>query len=79
MILLQFTLAVLLSAVALGWIARHFDFPYPIALVLGGIVLGFVPALPLVPFEPQIILASCPADSLSGARPPERPHVDGRA
>ena len=56
MVLLQFTLLVLFSAVALGWVARRFDFPYPIALVLGGSALGFAPALPVVPFEPQIIL-----------------------
>ena len=56
MILLQFTLAVLLCAVALGWIARHFNFPYPIALVIGGGVLGFVPPLPQLPFDPQLIL-----------------------
>src|SRR5512141_2171244 len=56
MILLQFTLVLLLCAVALGWIARRLNFPYPVALVLGGSALGFVPALPPVPFEPHTIL-----------------------
>jgi CPA1 family monovalent cation:H+ antiporter len=54
--LLHFTLLLLLCAVALGWFARRFNFPYPIALVLGGSALGLVPALPSIPFEPQIIL-----------------------
>jgi CPA1 family monovalent cation:H+ antiporter len=54
--LLEFILFLLLSAVALGWVARHFRFPYPIALVIGGGALGFVPKLPQFPFDPQLIL-----------------------
>ncbi|MGD9787685.1 MAG: Na+/H+ antiporter [Sulfuricellaceae bacterium] len=46
----------LLCAVALGWVARHFKFPYPIALVVGGAALGFIPKLPQFPFDPQLIL-----------------------
>jgi len=56
MLLLELVLLLLLCAVALGWIARHFKFPYPIALVIGGALLGFVPKLPQFPFEPQLIL-----------------------
>ena len=33
---LQVILFLMLFAVALGWVARHFKFPYPIALVIGG-------------------------------------------
>src|SRR5262249_52852017 len=58
MALLQLLVLVLLSAVALGWIARHFQFPYPIALVLGGLVLGLVPNLPQTAFDPQLILVA---------------------
>lgn len=56
MLLLELVLMLLLCAVALGWVARHFHFPYPIALVLGGAVLGFIPRLPQFPFDPQLIL-----------------------
>ncbi len=56
MLLLELVLLLLLCAVALGWIARHFRFPYPIALVVGGALLGFVPKLPQFPFDPQLIL-----------------------
>jgi CPA1 family monovalent cation:H+ antiporter len=56
MALLELLLLLLLSSVALGWIARHFKFPYPIALVAGGAVLGLVPNLPQVAFDPQLIL-----------------------
>jgi CPA1 family monovalent cation:H+ antiporter len=54
--LLEVILFLMLCAVALGWVARHFDFPYPIALVVGGGALGFVPQLPGLPFDPQFIL-----------------------
>jgi len=56
MVLLQVALLLLLCAVALGWVARHFRFPYPIALVIGGAVLGFVPRLPQIQFDPQFLL-----------------------
>src|SRR5882672_3475228 len=53
---LEVILFLMLCAVALGWVARHFRFPYPIALVIGGGALGFVPQLPQLPFDPQLIL-----------------------
>lgn len=56
MLLLELILLLMLCAVALGWIARHFKFPYPIALVIGGLALGFIPKLPQFPFDPQLIL-----------------------
>ena len=54
--LLEVVLFLMLSAVALGWVARHFRFPYPIALVIGGGALGFVPKLPQLAFDPQFLL-----------------------
>src|SRR6266496_1859329 len=56
MALLQVVLFLMMCAVALGWVARHFKFPYPIALVIGGAVLGFVPRLPQLQFDPQFLL-----------------------
>lgn len=56
MLLLELVLLLLLTSVALGWIARHFKFPYPIALVAGGALLGLIPKLPQFPFDPQLIL-----------------------
>src|SRR3954464_947496 len=55
---LELLLLLLLSCVALGWVARHFKFPYPIALVAGGAVLGLVPNLPESSFDPQLILVA---------------------
>lgn len=56
MLLLELVLLLLMCAAALGWIARRWHFPYPIALVAGGAVLGLVPRLPQFPFDPQLIL-----------------------
>ena len=44
------------GAVALGWAARRFDFPYPIALVIGGGVLGFLPFAPELRLDPDLVL-----------------------
>jgi CPA1 family monovalent cation:H+ antiporter len=50
-------IAVLLAcAVALGWLARKLKVPYPIALVLGGAALGFLPFGPRIEFEPNLVL-----------------------
>ena len=39
----------------LGVIARRLGIPYPIALTLGGLALGFIPGLPAVRLDPQIV------------------------
>jgi CPA1 family monovalent cation:H+ antiporter len=54
--LLEVVLFLLLLSVALGWVARRLNFPYPIALVIGGAALGFLRELPQFPFDPQFIL-----------------------
>ncbi|MDP3540705.1 MAG: Na+/H+ antiporter [Azonexus sp.] len=56
MLLLELVLLLMICAVGLGWLARHFKFPYPIALVAGGALLGLIPKLPQFPFDPQLIL-----------------------
>jgi CPA1 family monovalent cation:H+ antiporter len=56
MLLLELVLLLMLCAVGLGWLARHFGFPYPIALVIGGALLGLIPKLPQFPFDPQLLL-----------------------
>jgi monovalent cation/hydrogen antiporter len=50
-------IAGLLVAVAgLATVARRLSVPYPIVLVVGGAVLGFVPGLPEVHLDPEIVL-----------------------
>jgi monovalent cation/hydrogen antiporter len=46
----------LLAAVAvLAVVAQKLQIPYPILLVLGGLALGFVPGLPKVELEPDVV------------------------
>jgi monovalent cation/hydrogen antiporter len=47
---------VLLAVVAaLATLADRIRVPYPILLVLGGLVLGFVPGLPKIELEPEVV------------------------
>ncbi|HEX3465360.1 MAG TPA: hypothetical protein VHS78_15030, partial [Candidatus Elarobacter sp.] len=46
----------LLAAIPLVGIARRWNVPAPIVLVLGGLVLGFVPGLPQVTLDPDLVL-----------------------
>ena len=47
----------LLAVVALlTVVARRIGVPYPILMVLGGLALGFVPGLPRVELEPNVVL-----------------------
>jgi monovalent cation/hydrogen antiporter len=54
--LLEIVIFLLLCAVALGWLSRRAGLPYPIALVIGGGALGFIPKLPQVEFDPEFLL-----------------------
>src|SRR3984885_891746 len=54
--LLVALLAGLLVTIPLVALARRVDVPYPIVLVLGGLVLGFIPGLPAVHLEPNLVL-----------------------
>lgn len=53
---LEILIFLLLCAVALGWLSRRAGLPYPIALVIGGAALGFIPRLPQLEFDPQFLL-----------------------
>lgn len=56
MTIIHILILLLICAIALGWLARHWQIPYPIALVLGGAALGFIPELPQLKLDPQLIL-----------------------
>jgi Na+/H+ antiporter len=43
------------AAALLAQLARVLKVPYPILLVLGGLVIGFVPGLPVVQIAPEVI------------------------
>ncbi len=48
-------LLLLLFVVAFGALARKLQTPYPIILVIAGALLGFVPAIPKIPLNPDVI------------------------
>jgi Na+/H+ antiporter len=53
----ELVLVSLLVAVAvLGAAARMVNIPYPIVLVVGGLVMGFIPGLPEAELEPELVL-----------------------
>jgi CPA1 family monovalent cation:H+ antiporter len=54
---IELVLMVLLASVALfAAVSRAIGVPYPIVLVIGGLVLGFVPGLPEVQLDPDLVL-----------------------
>jgi len=52
---IELVLGLLVVAVALGYVARRIGVAYPILLLLGGLVLGFVPGLPSIELEPDLV------------------------
>ena len=53
--IIEIFLAIMLAVVVLSLLARRLHIPYPIFFVIGGTLLGFIPGLPQVPLNPQLI------------------------
>ena len=51
-----FIAALFVSAAGLNAIANWFKVPYPIPLVLGGLVLGLIPGIPKIELDPDLVL-----------------------
>jgi CPA1 family monovalent cation:H+ antiporter len=54
---IEIVLGLLVVVVILALVAQRLAIPYPILLVIGGLVLGFVPGLPHVELEPELVFA----------------------
>jgi CPA1 family monovalent cation:H+ antiporter len=52
---IELVLGLLVVAVALGYVARRIGVAYPILLLLGGLVLGFLPGLPTIELDPDLV------------------------
>jgi CPA1 family monovalent cation:H+ antiporter len=52
---IEIVLALLLAATGLALVARRVGIPYPILLVLGGLLVGFVPGIPAIELEPDVV------------------------
>ena len=51
-------LALIVAVAGLSVLARLVRVPYPILLVLGGLLLGFVPGMPAVELPPELVLVA---------------------
>ena len=52
---IELVLGLLVVAIALAYLARRIGIAYPILLVLGGLALGFLPGLPHIELEPEVV------------------------
>jgi Na+/H+ antiporter len=52
---IELIVALLVAATALAILARRIGIPYPVLLVLGGLVIGFIPGLPTVELAPDVV------------------------
>ena len=48
-------LLLLLFIIAFGQLARRIGTPYPIVMIIGGLVLGFIPSVPRITLDPDLI------------------------
>lgn len=53
--LIEVILLLLVVSTVLAVVARRFAIPYPVVLVIGGLALGFVPGLPVIELEPDLV------------------------
>jgi CPA1 family monovalent cation:H+ antiporter len=55
--IVEAVLALIAACIGFALLARRLNLPYAVILVLGGMVLAFIPGLPSVTLDPQIALA----------------------
>src|SRR5450759_1201340 len=55
MLEIELVLGLLVAVAALAMLAHRLSVPYPIVLVLGGLLIGFVPGLPNVQLAPDLV------------------------
>ena len=53
---IEIIIGLLVAVIALATLAARLRIPYPILLVIGGSLLGFVPGLPRVELDPELVL-----------------------
>jgi Na+/H+ antiporter len=51
----EFLVALLVIVAGLVWTARRIRVPYPVLLLIGGLVLGLIPGLPRFELDPEIV------------------------
>jgi CPA1 family monovalent cation:H+ antiporter len=53
--IVEIILGLLVAVAGLALVAHRFNIPYPILLVLGGLLLAVIPGLPVVRLEPELV------------------------
>src|SRR5690242_14993212 len=48
-------LGLMVAVAAIVAVSRRLPIPYPILLILGGLALSFIPALPMVRLQPELV------------------------
>ena len=51
-------LIILAFMISLSAVAERIKLPYPVLLVLGGVAIGFIPWLPNISLDPEIVVSS---------------------
>ena len=75
---IELVLGLLVVAVGLGYVARRIGVAYPILLLFGGLVLGFLPGLPPIELEPDLVFLLLPAaDPVRGRLRHADPRLQG--
>ena len=52
---IELLLGLVAATVMLVWVARAINVPYPIFLVAGGLAIGFVPGVPEIELDPEVV------------------------
>jgi CPA1 family monovalent cation:H+ antiporter len=65
--LFEFLLVLVVAALTLAAIARHMQAPYPSMLAIGGVALAFIPGIPRLTIDPDLVLALFVAPALLDA------------
>jgi Na+/H+ antiporter len=53
--ILEVVVLLMIAATVLAVVARRLAIPYPVLLVIGGLALGFVPGLPSIELDPELV------------------------
>ena len=53
--IVEIFVGMLLAVVVLALLARRYHIPYPIFFVIGGTILGFIPELPQIRLNPELV------------------------
>src|SRR3954469_352165 len=52
---IEIILALLMAVAVLAYVAKRIDVPYPLMLVIGGLLISFTPGLPRVALNPEFV------------------------